>query len=121
MTAERDGVYRLDVSGLLAKSEFDHWQAVLAREIDRIGAVRLLVVLDRFDGWDQRDNWSDLNFYATHGERIARIAIVGDERWRAEMMMFAIADLRKGPVEYFGEHAIADARSWLDDQPPKAS
>ncbi len=113
MTAEGDGVYRLDATGLLAKSEFDNGQAMLTREIDRIGAVRLLVVLDRFEGWDQRDNWSDLTFYATHGDRIARIAIVGDERWRAEMLMFAVADLRKAPVEYFGERAIADARAWL--------
>jgi len=113
MTSERDGVYRLDVSGLLRKAEFDRWQASLAREMDRAATVKLLVVLNRFEGWDANDNWSDLSFYATHGDKIARIAIVGDERWRGQMLMFAVADLRKAPVEYFGAHAIADARAWL--------
>ena len=121
MTAESHGVYRLDLSGLLRKAEFDHWQSKLAGEIDRAGAVKLLVVLDKFEGWDPDDNWSDLKFYATHGDRIARIAIVGEEQWRSQMLMFAVADLRKAPVKYFGERAIADARSWLDNQPPRAS
>ena len=29
------------------------------------------------------------------------------------MLMFAAADLRKAPVEYFAEQAIAEARTWL--------
>lgn len=110
---EGDDVYRLDVTGVLRKSEFDRAQASIASEIDRIGPVKLLVVLDRFEGWDPRDNWSDLAFYATYGDRIARLAIVGDERWRSEVSMFAVADLRKAPVEYFTSPAIAQARAWL--------
>lgn len=27
--------------------------------------------------------------------------------------MFAAADLRKAPVEFFSEEAVADARAWL--------
>jgi hypothetical protein len=113
MTHEGDAVYRLDVNGVLRKADFDRLQAALSREIDRVGPVRLLVVLDRFEGWDASDNWSDLSFYATYGDRIARIAIVGEERWRSHMLMFAVADLRKAPVEYFAEQAIAQARAWL--------
>jgi hypothetical protein len=113
ITHEGDAVYRLDVTGVLRKADFDRCQKTLAGEIDRLGSVRLLVVLDRFEGWDASDNWSDLAFYATYGDRIARIAIVGEERWRSHMLMFAAADLRKAPVEYFAEQAIGTARSWL--------
>lgn len=117
MTPEGEGVYRLDVSGLLRKADLDFWQAALASQMVKAGDVRLLVVLDRFLGWDPGDNWSDLSFYAAHGDRIARIAIVGDERWRSEMLMFAVADLRKAPVEYFVAEALANARTWLKEQP----
>ena len=49
----------------------------------------------------------------SYGDAITRIAIVGDERWRSEMLMFAAADLRKAPVEFFSEGAITTARAWL--------
>jgi hypothetical protein len=112
-TREDDAVYRLDVTGVMRKADFDRAQAALGREIDRVGAVRLLVVLDRFEGWAPQDDWSDLTFYATYGDAIARIAIVGEERWRGEMLMFSADELRKGPVKYFPGEAVALARTWL--------
>jgi hypothetical protein len=75
--------------------------------------VRLLFVLQGFEGWEPKDDWSDLSFYVKHGDRIERIALVGDERWRDETLMFAVADLRKAPVEFFPAHAVEDARAWL--------
>jgi hypothetical protein len=48
--------------------------------------------------------------HADHDDRIERIAIVALARWRSESLMFAAADLRKAPVEFFGEGAMADAR-----------
>jgi hypothetical protein len=113
MTHEGEDLYRLDVRGVLAKAEFERWQSVLASELAGGRHVRLLVVLDGFEGWAPGDNWSDLGFYMEHGDSIDRIAIVGDPRWRSEMMMFAVADLRKGPVEFFPTQDIADARKWV--------
>jgi hypothetical protein len=50
-----------------------------------------------------------------HGDSIDRIAIVGDERWKSETLMFASADLRRGPVEFFSsQNGLAEARAWLD-------
>ena len=91
ITVQHEGanIYRLDVSGRLGKPEFDRGQESLAAEIRRIGPVRLLFVLSQFEGWEQNPNWGDLSFYVTHGDSIDRIAIVGDEKWRNETMMFA--------------------------------
>ena len=114
LALERDNVYRIEIRGLLRKADLDDCQIRLAGEISRRGAVRLLFVLEGFDGWEPRDNWSDLTFYATYGDRIDRIAIVGDERWRSEALMFAGADLRSGPVEFFaGPAGDREARAWL--------
>jgi hypothetical protein len=112
---ESDNVYRLEVSGLLTKSDLDRAQDVLTADIGNIpdGKVRVLVVLDQFHGWDDLGNWSDLTFFARYGDRIERIAIVGDPRWRDHALMFAAADLRRGPVEYFAADAMPAARSWL--------
>ena len=68
----------------LRKVDLDRCQDLLAAEIRRLGRVRLLFVLDSFEGWDPQDKWNDLTFYAKHGDAIERIAIVGHDRWRAQ-------------------------------------
>ena len=110
---ERENIYRVEVQGLLRSSEFEQCQGVLRVEIDRVGPVRLLFVLDAFEGWEPSDDWRDLSFYVSHGAALERIAIVGDERWRSESLMFASADLRKKPVEFFSPEQITGARYWL--------
>jgi hypothetical protein len=110
---ERDNVYRIEVGGLLRKPDFEACGSALVREMARIGPVRLLFVLADFEGWHPHDDWKDLTFYVTHGNQIERIAIVGDERWRSESLMFAGADLRTAPVEFFADDDLAGARAWL--------
>ncbi len=109
---DRDNVYRVEVSGLLGDKEFAALQQSAAAEIEKAGKIRLLIVLDHFSGWAP-GNWNDLAFYIQHGVDIERIAIVGDERWRSETMMFAGADLRQGGVMYFAPAYRREAAAWL--------
>lgn len=115
---EQDNVFRIDVRGALHPRDFEQCQRELLEAMTRVGHVRLLFLLDAFEGWVPHDDWRDLGFYVKHGDKIDRIAIVGDERWRSESMMFAAADLRKAPVEFFSEGRIADARVWLSSESP---
>ena len=110
---ESGDIYRLDISGRLLKADYRRCEAELRSELDRIGSAKLLCVLRGFEGWEAGADWSDLSFYVSHGDAIQRIAIVGDERWRSEMLMFAAADLRRGPVEFFPEGDLTKARAWL--------
>ena len=54
-----DRVFELEIRGTLAKADLDRVQARLVDEMRAGGPVRLLFVLDQFDGWD-RDDWHDL-------------------------------------------------------------
>jgi hypothetical protein len=110
---ERDRIYRLEITGRLSKREFDVVQQQVAGEINTAGHIRLLVVLDGFEGWETGANWSDLNFYIKYGDAVERIAIVGDEAWRSQALMFAAADLRRGPVLFFPPGGDRDATTWL--------
>jgi SpoIIAA-like len=110
---EGNNVYRLEIHGTLRKIDFERCQNVLIEHFGRVGRVRLLFVLDGFEGWEPDDDWHDLTFYVKHGAAIERIAIVGDERWRSQSLMFAGADLRTAPVEFFPVEKAADARAWL--------
>ena len=110
---ERDNIFRIDLTAKLRQAEFKQCQDQILQEVSRLGPVRLLFVLDGFEGWESQDNWGDLSFFVRHGDSIARIAIVGEERWRDLALMFAAADLRRAPVEFFGEMDLVNARLWL--------
>jgi SpoIIAA-like len=113
MSHEHDNLCRVEIRGMLRKADLDECQNRLATEITRDSPVRLLFVLDGFDGWEPHANWNDLSFYVQHGDSIERIAIVGPERWRSQTLMFAGADLRTAPVEFFPEGSVDEARAWL--------
>ena len=113
MHNERDNVYCVEIRGLLRKGDLEQCQEQLAAEMGRVGPVRLLFLLTDFQGWEPSPDWNDLTFYVTHGGAIERIAIVGPDQWRSEMLMFAGADLRSAPVEFFPPGTAAEAREWL--------
>ena len=110
---ERDNLYRVELGGTFLKEESDRCQEQLVDAIGRIGPIRLLFVLQDFAGWERGGNWNDLSVYFRYGDQIERIAIVGPERWRDETMLFAVAGLRRAPVEFFDEGSLAAARAWL--------
>lgn len=115
LTHEHDDVYRLDVGGRLTAAELDVAGRALVDGMRQApgGTVRLLVVLRDFQGWDPVSNWSNLTFYARHGDGIGRLALVGEERWRDLALMFSAAGLRKAEVEFFTPDGIATAHEWL--------
>ena len=113
MHHEQANVYRVEVRGTLHKADIERCEERLAVEMDRVGPVRLLFVLTDFEGWEPRAAWSDLSFYATRGDDVERIAIVGPPAWRNEALMFVGADLRRAPVAYFPAGAAGEARAWL--------
>ena len=110
---EHDNTYRVDIAGRLRKPDLDTVQQAVAAELRGGATIRLLVVLTQFEGWERDADWRDLTFYVRHGDAIERIALVGDEAWRSEALMFVGADLRKGDVRYFAAADEAGAVAWL--------
>jgi hypothetical protein len=109
---DRGNVCRVDISGRLHEEALKALQRAASEEIRRGGRIRLLIVLSEFAGWDNSAG-RDLGFYIRHGSDVERIAIVGEERWRSEALMFVGAGLRKAPVAYFRTRDSLQAASWL--------
>lgn len=110
---EGGSLFRVTASGILRKSELEKVQAAAAQEIARAGRIRLLFVLDGFKGWERGADWGDMRFYEQHGHNVERIAVVGEEKWREDALLFSLADLRKEPVRYFLPAEIEQAHAWL--------
>jgi len=110
---ESGNVKVLRITGLLTKSELD---AALAAEAGQWGPatrVKVLVIVEEFKGWERGADWGDTTFFAVHDKQIDKIAIVADPRWETEVLMFAGAGIRRGPVKFFPPNQLAHARAWL--------
>jgi hypothetical protein len=101
--------------GVLKRSEFGGTQNAAAKEIDAGFQPRVLAILDGFQGWERGADWNDLDFMLTHGNEIAKIAIVGDPRWETEALAFAGAGFRRAPVKFFPADGETQARAWLSE------
>ena len=74
---------------------------------------RVLAILENFEGWERGADWNDLDFMISHGDEIAKIAIVAEPRWEVEALAFAGAGVRRSPVKFFPPDELAAARAWL--------
>ena len=111
---EADGVYSLWIGGVLNKATLDNIQAMARRDIEA-GArnLKVLLFLDDFRGWKRGDDWGDLDFFSRYEEHISKIAVVGEERWKEETLLFLGAGRRHGEVRYFQKHFEGQAKAWL--------
>jgi hypothetical protein len=110
---ETGEVAELTITGVLKKSELSAVQTEAAKRLKPDTTIKLLVLLDNFQGWDRTSNWDDISFYAEHGNQITRIAIVADPKWETDWMMFLGAGIRKAPVKFFPTNQLSTARKWL--------
>ena len=111
---EANRVHVITLSGLLNWTEF---QAFLnqaeARKVFAAGKVKVLIRLDDFAGWEPSDQWGDVSFFFQHDADIEKIAIVGDPRWRDEMLVFLFADYRRAEAQFFAAADLEQAEAWL--------
>lgn len=110
---EAGSTWQFRVSGVLKKAELDSAQAAAREEIARAGRIKVLLLLEDFQGWEKGADWGNMTFAATHGDEIDRIAIVGDPKWSAEALMFVGAGIRRTAVKFFVTGEAARARAWL--------
>ncbi len=116
-TIEKDksGIWILRVFGALRKEELDAVQAAGLKELAPDENAKILVMVENdFCGWVGNEVWNDMTFFVQHGDRIEKIAIVGNPMWEARMLMFTGAGFRRAPVRYFAANQVAQARAWLD-------
>jgi hypothetical protein len=112
---ETDGgkVLEVQVSGKLAKEDYDHFVPAVERLVKQHGKIRLLVVMHDFHGWTAGALWQDLKFDAKHFHDIERIAIVGETKWQHGMSLFC-KPFTTAKIDYFDHSEIDKARAWLN-------
>jgi hypothetical protein len=110
---EEGRVWQFRISGVLKKAELDSAQAGAREEIRKAGKIKVLLILDAFQGWEKGPDWGDMSFFADHGDDIEQIAVVADPKWETDAMMFVGAGFRRTRVKFFTHGEVSQARAWL--------
>jgi hypothetical protein len=103
----------LRIAGLLRKSEMDAALAAEARKWASTTRLKVLVLLEEFEGFERGADWGDITFLVKHDHQIDKIAIVADRKWESDALIFAGTGFRRGEVRFFPPDQIAQARAWL--------
>ncbi|MDO9271339.1 MAG: STAS/SEC14 domain-containing protein [Methylobacter sp.] len=106
----------IKLSGKLTVYDFQELQALAKSGLDHFGQVRILVELEGFEGWSRESGWEDSFFITEDGNRISKLAFVGDEKWKDEVFMFTGKEMRKTAIEFFPQEKLSEAKAWLSEQ-----
>ncbi len=98
----------------LTKEDYDLFVPQLEGVMDQEKTVRVLVVLEDFQGWTIGALWEDTKFGANHFKDIDRLAILGDRRWEKLLAAF-LRPFTTAKVRYFDNHDREAAKSWLKE------
>lgn len=110
---EQDEVAVFRVSEKLDKDELEQVQSECETAIQKIGNIKILVILENFSGWKKAEGWEDTSFASRNDAYIDKMAIVGDSEWRDLAYAFTLKGLRPVPIEYFNATQETEARAWL--------
>ncbi|TFG87647.1 MAG: STAS/SEC14 domain-containing protein [Chromatiales bacterium] len=109
----RAGPYlEVRISGVMTVADMRQMQDLAAAVIAGGDQPSGLALLDGFQGWSADDGWNDISFLAKHGDEIARLAFVGEEKWRDQVFLFTAKGLRATSIEYFPLSQLEQARAW---------
>ena len=81
--------------------------------MNRGHGLRLLIMLENFQGWEQTSAWEQTAFMPDQDRQMQKMAIVGDAQWRDQACAFVAKGLRSFEIEYFLPSECAEAESWL--------
>jgi SpoIIAA-like len=105
-------VLETQLTGKLAKEDYNLFVPVVERLVKDHCKIRLLVEMHDFHGWSAGALWEDIKFDAKHFRDIDRIAIVGEKKWQHGMAVFC-KPFTTASVRYFDRTELAQAREWL--------
>ncbi len=105
-------VLEVQLTGKLAKEDYEHFVPAVERSVKAHGKIRMLVEMHDFHGWTAGALWQDIKFDAKHFADIERLAIIGETKWQHGMAVFC-KPFTSAEVRYFDRPAIQQAREWL--------
>ncbi len=101
-------------SGEFKRVEMDSAKRQLHDYILAHGRIYLLILIEEgFSHFEALVSWEDIDEDAVIQPNVARLALVGDWRWRDQALLFVMTAVASFQVEYFKPEQEDFARAWL--------
>lgn len=105
-------IVEVKVSGKLTAEDYNRFAPEMEELIDSHGKVRLLFVMEDFDGWDAGAMWEETKFDFKHAKNLERVAMAGTEKWH-EWVTRLCRVFNAVECRYFDISQVHEARAWL--------
>jgi hypothetical protein len=102
------------IRGIFKKADHDRIVQIAKEAIAREGKIRALVILEGFEGWERHEGWGNVSFMMEEGRDIEKMAIVGDEKWKDDVIAFTAKGFRPTAIEFFAASRVTAARVWVN-------
>jgi hypothetical protein len=103
----------MKISGQVSVEDYEKLQSLILSSLAVYNDCRMVFILDDFKGWSKDNRWDEILFMQEHQDKVQKIAIVGDEKWKDEVFMFTGKPFRKTEIEFFPENQLDQAKQWL--------
>lgn len=109
---EEGNLVHLEVRGQMSTADQATLVYFITKAVERHGAIRLLVTLADFTGWEHAHDWDDAGMRIPDDKAVRKAAFVGEPRWKDDVFAFVAKPFRTIPMEFFPTESAA--RAWLD-------
>ena len=100
-------------SGKLTDDDYEVFVPYMEHLIDRWGRLRMLFLMDEFEGWDLASAWEEFKFELKHMKDLKRVAVVGENTW--EQWATKLSKIFTGTdVRWFERSKADEARTWIE-------
>ena len=106
------GIVEITVDGRITREEFDDVAAKLEALIASHGKIRILEIVNDFQGIETSAFWDDLKFSLRHLNDFSKCAVVSDKQW-VNLWSTLLRPFISCEVEHFEPDEIEMARAWL--------
>ena len=105
----------MKVSGQFTVDDYLQTQTLTQFGLELYHESRALIILDNFTGWSKDPRWDDILFMQEYADKIEKMAIVGDKKWKEDVFMFVGKSFRSTEIEFFPEDQLELATDWLSE------
>jgi hypothetical protein len=103
----------IKISGMLRKAELGRAEQIAVEKMRSGNKIRLLFLIEDFQGWDNRDDWGDVSFQSQYDSQIEKIALVCEKRWQDKAEMFVGKGIRSMEIRIFAPSQVQLAKAWI--------
>jgi hypothetical protein len=105
------------ISDIVHHDDANDKKKAIVAHITKVGAIKVLVILeDSFTSIDPVSDWSDTSEDELIQSHIQHLAVVGDEKWQDNALLFFLSGVLPVPIKFFKRDQEDFARAWLGDE-----